>query len=59
MLDGKYARLVACPANSVDEVKAVVRQAGGYVASASCGAGVVEALGHFLKTTDPSPLGAA
>jgi hydroxymethylpyrimidine pyrophosphatase-like HAD family hydrolase len=49
MLDGKFAALPCCPANSVEEVKAAVRQAGGYVAESDCGAGVYEALLHFVR----------
>jgi hypothetical protein len=49
MLDGTFARMPACPGNSVDEVKAAVRRAGGYVASAKCSIGVVEALEFFTK----------
>jgi len=52
MLDGKFAGLAACPANSVDEVKDVVRQARGYVAKQDCGAGVHEALVHFANGTE-------
>ena len=48
MLDGKIAGLTACPANAVRSVKDAVRQAGGYVAVNDCGAGVYEALVHFL-----------
>ena len=48
MLDGKIAGLTACPANAVPQVKKAVRQAGGYVAESDCGAGVHEALLHFL-----------
>ncbi len=47
MLDGTYAALPACPANSVDEVKATVAEAGGYVASANDAQGVLEALEFF------------
>ncbi|MEP6821611.1 MAG: HAD hydrolase family protein [Chthoniobacterales bacterium] len=49
MLDGRYAQFPACPGNAIDEVKEVVRTAGGYVASGPCGAGVHEALEHFLS----------
>ena len=49
MLDGKIAGLTACPANAVTPVKEAVRQAGGYVAENDCGAGVYEALLHFLQ----------
>ena len=47
MLDGRFARWVACPANACDAVKRAVRDASGYVAGADCSAGVVEALRHF------------
>jgi hydroxymethylpyrimidine pyrophosphatase-like HAD family hydrolase len=49
MLNGKYAGLTACPANAVSEVKEAVRQSGGYIAENDCGAGVHEALLHFLR----------
>jgi hydroxymethylpyrimidine pyrophosphatase-like HAD family hydrolase len=47
MLDGRYAKWVACPGNAVDAVKQIVRDAGGYVARGQCSDGVVEALRHF------------
>ncbi|HWB61387.1 MAG TPA: HAD family hydrolase [Chthoniobacteraceae bacterium] len=47
MLDGRFARWVACPANSAEAVKAIVHEAGGYVAHASFSDGVVEALRFF------------
>ena len=47
MLDGRFARWVACPGNSADEVKETVRAAGGYIARGTAGAGVVEALRFF------------
>jgi len=47
MLDGTYAELTACPANSVDQVKVLVREAGGYVASGDDAKGVLEALEYF------------
>ena len=49
MLDGRFARFPACPANAIPEVKDAVKTAGGYVASQACGAGVHEALRHFAK----------
>jgi HAD superfamily hydrolase (TIGR01484 family) len=49
MLDGKVAAMASCPANAIDEVKAAVRAAGGYVAGKQHGAGVCEALLHFLN----------
>ncbi len=53
MLDGRYAGLPACPANAIAEVKEAVRRAGGWVAEKEFGAGVHEALQHFLEV-DPS-----
>ena len=49
MLTGVHARHVACPANSIDEVKRVVRAAGGYVARAGYSAGVIEALRFYCE----------
>jgi HAD superfamily hydrolase (TIGR01484 family) len=48
MLDGQVAAMPACPANAIEEVKTTVRDAGGYVARREHGAGVHEALKHFL-----------
>ncbi|HXX40839.1 MAG TPA: HAD-IIB family hydrolase [Chthoniobacterales bacterium] len=49
MLDGKVAALPACPSNAIPEVKTAVEQASGYVARKNHGAGVHEALLHFLN----------
>jgi hypothetical protein len=49
MLNGQFARWIACPANSAEAVKDTVRKAGGYIANASFSEGVVEALRFFLK----------
>jgi HAD superfamily hydrolase (TIGR01484 family) len=49
MLDGRFARYPACPANAIPEVKQAVQSAGGYVASKAYGAGVHEALLHFTN----------
>jgi HAD superfamily hydrolase (TIGR01484 family) len=49
MLNGDVAGMPACPANAIDEVKAAVRSAGGYVAQHEHGAGVHEALKYFLR----------
>jgi HAD superfamily hydrolase (TIGR01484 family) len=49
MLNGEVAGMAACPANAIDEVKAAVRSAGGYVAQRQHGAGVHEALKYFLR----------
>jgi HAD superfamily hydrolase (TIGR01484 family) len=48
MLDGRYAAMPACPGNAIAEVKETVRRAGGFVAEKEFGAGVHEALEHFL-----------
>ena len=49
MLDGTHAAMPSCPANAIPEVKESVRAAGGYVATKQHGAGVHEALLHFLN----------
>jgi HAD superfamily hydrolase (TIGR01484 family) len=49
MLSGEVAAMPACPANAIDEVKTAVRNANGYVAQLEHGAGVHEALKHFLR----------
>jgi len=49
MLDGKVAAFPSCPANAIPEVKDAVRAANGYVAQKNDGAGVYEALIHFLN----------
>lgn len=53
MLNGEAAAMPACPANAIDEVKTAVRDAGGYVANRSHGAGVHEALEFFLNGKTP------
>ena len=49
MLDGQFARFVACPANSADAVKEIVKSADGYVANTPSSEGVVEAIRFFAK----------
>ncbi len=49
MLDGRFAKYPACPANAIPEVKNAVRSAHGYVATKNHGSGVHEALLHFAK----------
>ena len=51
MLDGAVAAMPSCPGNAIDEVKSAVRNAGGYIAERDHGAGVHEALVHFLNGT--------
>jgi predicted mannosyl-3-phosphoglycerate phosphatase (HAD superfamily) len=48
MLDGLFAKFVACPSNAIEEVKAAVRRQGGFVAAQDSGAGIAEALQHFF-----------
>lgn len=48
MLDGTVAAMAACPANAIPEVKQAVRGADGYVATREHGAGIHDALRHFL-----------
>ncbi|HEY2712424.1 MAG TPA: HAD-IIB family hydrolase [Chthoniobacterales bacterium] len=48
MLDGSFAAMPGCPANAIDAVKEAVQHAGGYVARREFGAGVHQALEHFL-----------
>jgi hydroxymethylpyrimidine pyrophosphatase-like HAD family hydrolase len=47
MLDGRFARWVACPSNACDAVQRAVREAGGYVARGTASHGIAEALRHF------------
>ena len=47
MLNGRHARHVACPANSIEMVQTAVRAAGGYVAREPYSAGVIEALRFY------------
>jgi len=55
MLDGRHARHVACPSNSVDPVKNTVRAAAGHVAGRPYGEGVLEALRLHFPTVAPAP----
>ena len=49
MLDGRYAAFPSCPGNAIDAVKEAVHKASGFVAEKEFGAGVDEALRHFLS----------
>lgn len=49
MLDGTFAAMPSCPANAIPEVQHAVRKAGGYIAQKEHGAGVHEALVHFVN----------
>jgi len=49
MLDGKVAGMPSCPANAIPEVQEAVRNGGGYVAQKHHGAGVREAVLHFVN----------
>ncbi|BCU76824.1 HAD hydrolase family protein [Luteolibacter sp. LG18] len=48
MLDPANTGMIACPSNSVEELRGHVRALGGYVCKTSHGDGAVEALGHFF-----------
>src|SRR2546428_10275385 len=48
MLDGQVAAMPACPANAIEEVKAAVHDAGGYVAPRQHRAGAHETRQTFL-----------
>jgi HAD superfamily hydrolase (TIGR01484 family) len=54
MLDGTFGFQAATPGNADEEVKAVVRQRGGYVAQARVGAGVIEALAALTTLHPPA-----
>ena len=51
MLDTSIAGYLACPANACDEVKSLIADCGGYVASADAGLGTVEALSAIFSTS--------
>jgi HAD superfamily hydrolase (TIGR01484 family) len=51
MLNGEVAAMAACPANAIAEVKTAVRGARGSDAKREHGAGVYDALKHFLGGT--------
>lgn len=48
MLDRQFAGMIACPANSVDEIIAHVRDQDGYLCQHSHSDGVVEAIQHYF-----------
>lgn len=50
MLEQRYARFLAAPANAVDAVKEAVAGQGGYVSSLPHGHGVAEGLKYFLDS---------
>lgn len=49
MLDPQYAKMSACPANSVADIKDKVTQSGGIVTSARYGHGSIQALLHYFS----------
>jgi hydroxymethylpyrimidine pyrophosphatase-like HAD family hydrolase len=55
MLDGTFAAMPSCPANAIPEVQTAVNNAGGYVAQMDHGAGVHEALLHFVNGESLNP----
>ena len=48
MLNLAFARFLACPSNALEDVKATVRDQGGFVASQDSGFGICEALRFFF-----------
>ncbi len=48
MLSNQYARFLAAPANAVPAVREAVRRGGGYLSRAAHGAGVAEAIKHYV-----------
>jgi HAD superfamily hydrolase (TIGR01484 family) len=50
MLDPKHTGMIACPANSVDDIRNKVATAGGLLTRASHGHGAIEALLHYFPT---------
>ena len=55
MLDSKFARYLACPANSIPEVKNAIRTKEGFVAEAKSGEGVSQALRYFFPQIFENP----
>ena len=51
MLQETIASMIACPGNSIPEIKAEITGRGGYVSAKDYGAGAAEALAHFFATT--------
>jgi len=50
MLNLGCARFLACPSNALEEVRAAVRNQGGFVASEDSGFGMCEALRHYIPS---------
>ncbi|MDX1680519.1 MAG: HAD hydrolase family protein [Akkermansiaceae bacterium] len=48
MLDGTHAAMVACPANSIDEIRDLVERSGGLVCKKAHGDAILEAFDHFF-----------
>jgi hydroxymethylpyrimidine pyrophosphatase-like HAD family hydrolase len=51
MLEQRYARYLAAPANAIDAVKEAVASQGGFVSAQPRGHGVAEGLKYFLEQT--------
>ncbi|MEO6055039.1 MAG: HAD-IIB family hydrolase [Chthoniobacterales bacterium] len=56
MLDGKHAAMTACPENAIPEVKQMVKDSAGYIASAKYAEGIAEAYRWFVSGKKTSPL---
>lgn len=48
MLDTRVARMIACPGNALDPIKAHVQRQGGFVAQGIASTGMIEALRHYF-----------
>jgi HAD superfamily hydrolase (TIGR01484 family) len=53
MIDPRYTRMSACPANSVPAVKEKIAASGGIITQAAYGHGAVEALLHYFGNLSP------
>jgi len=53
MLDGRYAEHPCCPSNAIPEVRAVVKKAGGHLASKPAAEGVAESWHFFQVNRQP------
>ena len=58
MLDGSYAKMIACPANAIDPVKELVRCSQGYIAERCWADGIAEAVEFYeSRRNDVNPPG--
>ncbi len=55
MLDTANAGMIACPSNSVPDIKRKIQSSGGLITRASHGHGAIEALQHYFLTDRKNP----